>query len=444
VARILIATDGSVGDVLPFIALARGLTARGRAVRLATPANHAALVTGAGLAHVHLRPDPPPALQNDAARARLADPLGGTAARLREIVGPAILDGHADLVAAVARESCDLIIGGIAAPAAPMAAESLGIPFAPALLQPIGFLSALDPPLPPGLPMLEPLLGLGPRIGRPMRSIAQALLGWWSGPVAAARRSLGLPPAQDLLLNTAVPPPFALALFSPALAPGQADWAGGARPTGFCADPPGPLAPGVEAFLAKGPPPLVASLGSSMVRAGTRPAEIYRDALAAGLAAGLRVLVLLGTEANRIALPRPLPPEALAVRAAPHDAVFPHASVILHHGGAGTTGAAMRAGRPMLVVPFAGDQFDHAARLARLGVAEMLPARKASRAAIARALPRLLAPDRAARAAALGGRVRAEQGVAGAVAVIESWLHTRSPPSRSPPRQQMMGRTRTE
>lgn len=153
---------GSRGDVLPFLALGRGRAARGHEVRIATPGNHANLVTEHGFRHIHMRPDPTRAMQAEREAGAVPE-IGYIMAR---VIAPGIGDGHADLVAACGKGACDLIIGGFA-PVAPMAAETLGIPFAPAVLQPIAFLSAFDPPVPAEAAWLAPLVRLGPVFGLP-------------------------------------------------------------------------------------------------------------------------------------------------------------------------------------------------------------------------------------------------------------------------------------
>jgi UDP:flavonoid glycosyltransferase YjiC (YdhE family) len=103
--------------------------------------------------------------------------------------------------------------------------------------------------------------------------------------------------------------------------------------------------------------------------------------------------------------------------------VFPRASVIVHQGGIRTTGEAMRAGRPMLVVPHSHDQPDHAARLTRLGLGRRVPRERYAAAVAAREIRTLLEDDRyAARAAETGSRVRAETGAATASHLLTGLL----------------------
>ena len=141
---------------------------------------------------------------------------------------------------------------------------------------------------------------------------------------------------------------------------------------------------------------------------------------------GRRALLLTG--ADRQGLPDPLPDWALAVPYAPHAAVFPRACAVVHQGGAGTTGQALRAWRPMLVVPFAHDQPDNAARMARAGVAQVLPIGRYTADRAAGMLRVILADGRmAARADLLGRQVRAEDGVGAACDALEAVLTPRSP-----------------
>lgn len=95
---------------------------------------------------------------------------------------------------------------------------------------------------------------------------------------------------------------------------------------------------------------------------------------------------------------------------APHSLLFGRAAAVVHHGGIGTTGQALRAGVPQLVVPFFGDQFDNARRIVRLGAGATLDPRAFRGKAAVAALDRLLAaPAIAARAAALGQTLRQEE-----------------------------------
>jgi UDP:flavonoid glycosyltransferase YjiC (YdhE family) len=113
----------------------------------------------------------------------------------------------------------------------------------------------------------------------------------------------------------------------------------------------------------------------------------------------------------------------IAVEYAPHSELFPRAAANVHHGGIGTTVQAMRAGRPMVIVPFSHDQPDNGARCERLGIARVVPRRKASAARLAAALREVLGDAAVTeRAARIGVRTRAEDGAKVAADAIERVL----------------------
>jgi UDP:flavonoid glycosyltransferase YjiC (YdhE family) len=118
-----------------------------------------------------------------------------------------------------------------------------------------------------------------------------------------------------------------------------------------------------------------------------------------------------------------VPDGMLVEDVAPHDALFPRAAAIVHHGGVGTTGQALRSGRPMLVVPHAHDQPDNAARVSRLGVARSLDAGAYTADRAAAHLRQLLEePSYRERADAVGKIVRSENGAKAACDAIDQVL----------------------
>jgi UDP:flavonoid glycosyltransferase YjiC (YdhE family) len=110
---------------------------------------------------------------------------------------------------------------------------------------------------------------------------------------------------------------------------------------------------------------------------------------------------------------------------APFSAIFPRASVIVHQGGIGTCGQALAAGRPMLVLPFAFDQPDNAARLQRLGVARTIPRREYRAGRVYSELDQMLRdPSYAAKTAVVAGIIANENGVRSASDAIERHSHS--------------------
>jgi UDP:flavonoid glycosyltransferase YjiC (YdhE family) len=168
-----------------------------------------------------------------------------------------------------------------------------------------------------------------------------------------------------------------------------------------------PLPTAVDRFLHDGEPPIVFTLGSSAVGAA---GSFYEESVRAAERIGRRAILLVGSDArNRPS--RPLPSTMLAVEYAPHAALFPRASAVVHHGGIGTTAAALHAGRPMLVVPHAHDQSDNAFRAGRLGVARVLPATRYRADRVSAHLQALLTvPAYRVRAGAVAERLAKEDG----------------------------------
>jgi UDP:flavonoid glycosyltransferase YjiC (YdhE family) len=116
----------------------------------------------------------------------------------------------------------------------------------------------------------------------------------------------------------------------------------------------------------------------------------------------------------------------IAVDYAPYSKLFPEAAAIVHQGGIGTTGQALKAGKPTLVVPFAHDQPDNARRCERLAISQTLPFKRCSVGGMVRALKALTEnPSYSQRAATIGQKVRTEDGVEAACAAIEALLCTR-------------------
>jgi UDP:flavonoid glycosyltransferase YjiC (YdhE family) len=170
-------------------------------------------------------------------------------------------------------------------------------------------------------------------------------------------------------------------------------------------------------FLAAGDAPIVFTLGSTAVH---NPGNFYEASVEAALRLGKRA-VLLGAKAQ-LELDSA---EILALPYAPYSDVFPQAAVIVHQGGSGTTGQALQAGCPQLIVPYGWDQPDNGARVARLGVGLCLARSEYSAQNAAGALGRLLADaNYAAQAAAVAERIRGEDALNLACDAIESVLET--------------------
>ena len=415
-SRIVLATLGSLGDLHPVIGLALELRRRGHVATIATSEFYRNKIGALGLDFRPLRPE---MMVVDGAWIRsLMEGRHGPEYLLRDVILPAARDLHTDLVAATA--GADLLVASELVYPAPALAATTGLRWVSFSLAPTSLFSLCDPPLLPGPVGTHLLQSLGPAANRLLRAVAKLVShGWWR-PLRELRRDLGLPPGGNPFFEGKYSPRRDLALFSPALQPAQPDWPASTRQCGFVfhdeTENSTTLPPAVEEFLAAGPPPLVFTLGSSAVHAAN---NFYPESVRVAQQLGRRALLLLGPNPP----PANLPDTVLAWDYLPFARIFPRAAAIVHQGGVGTTAQALRAGKPMLVMPFAFDQFDNAARMARVGAGRTVSRRQYRAARVARELDRLTRDPRpAAIAAALGARVRAERGTEVACDAIEQAL----------------------
>jgi rhamnosyltransferase subunit B len=406
--RIVLATIGSLGDLHPFIAIALALRARGAEPVLAVPQDHLAKCRAEGLEAV--------ALTSSFAEIGAATGMDDAVVLekvltsgdflVRSILLPTLENGVERLIDAARGASA--IVGSSFTFAAPIAAEIVGLPFVAARLQPLARLAPDDPPLGP-----RPLLAMPP-VGRAGLAWNRALIGggrWlvrqrYGAAINRVRTAKGLAPTSAApMIDPVGQVALTLDLFSPHFA-ASPDAVG--FPWFDRDEVPRAPDPELEDFLNDSDAPVVVSLGSFVPHAAGAAYARIADTLGA---AGHKALLLTGP-AMVAAAPGRLVREYL-----PHSAVFPRPSAILHHGGIGTTGQALAAGRPQLVMPFMGDQFDQAARITRLRVGERLDRKRIERDLPA-ALGRVLAATTCRRAAALGDRIRGEDGAGKAADAI--------------------------
>jgi len=418
--RIVLTTYGTLGDLHPYLAIALELQKRGHQPVIATSEYHRRKIEAAGIDFHAIRPDI--SFADKELHRRLTEPKRGLERVIREFMLPLLRTTYDDLLAVVQMDGgADLIISQILIFAAPLIAEKTGIRWVSTELQPGAFMSVFDPPVLAPFPALAKLRGLGPTFHGALFRLAKLTAHSWSEPVRQLRRELGLSPGEDPLFEGRNSPHLVLALFSRVLGEPQPDWPANTQVTGFpFYDESGSsLTPELAQFLDEGEPPIVFTLGSSAVWDAS---SFYLESIAAAQRLGRRAVLLVGNDPLNHP-PEPLPENVIAVAYAPFAQIFPQASVIVHHGGIGTTGQALRAGKPMLLMPFGGDQYDNAARLERLGVGRTIMRKqyRAERAAVE--LKQLF--DNSSyreRAADSGRRVQAEAGVSVACDAIVGQL----------------------
>lgn len=417
--RIVFATFGSFGDLHPYMAIALELQARGHRPVIATTDRYAEKVAAAGIEFHPVRPDSSLFGDEKELLRLVMDSNQGSKYVICEIILPHLREAYEDTLA-VARDA-DLLVSHPLSYSVPIIAEQLGKPWVGSALQPMMFLSKYDPPILPQGQFLAPLYRRSPWIAGLLFGFAKNwLIRGWDRPIRELRRQLALPPSRGNPFFEGQFSPYAnLALFSRWLGAPQPDWPANTTATGFAFYDQQEHRRGMPveltAFLTAGPPPVVFTLGTSAVMTA---GNFYQESLQAAKRLNRRAVFLIGKdERNQLG---ELPDGMLATEYAPYSELFPRAAAIVHQAGAGTAGQAMRAGKPMIIVPFSHDQPDHAARLQRLGISETVSRHGYSAERVVPVLNRILNDPRyAQRAAEIGEQVRQEDGVKTACDVLE-------------------------
>jgi rhamnosyltransferase subunit B len=340
------------------------------------------------------------------------------------VMMPALGETYLDLLQAV--RTADLLVAADLLYAAPIVAEVAKIPWVAVTMAPISFLSRHDPPALIHSAVLRQVARRMPAVYAAVVRLAKWKIRNWGAPVYRLRRELGLPRGPEPVFAARGTADALLGMFSPLLGRAQADWPKNARVTGFVFhDRHEPMPHALREFLDRGDAPIVFTLGSAAV---FDPGEFYRESAKAASQIGRRAVLLVGPAPASA----PPPGENLAVAAyAPYSELFPRAAAIVHHGGVGTTAQALRAGKPMVVVPFSHDQPDNAARVVRLGVARTIARSKYSAHRVAAALHTLLADGSyARRAAEAGAKLQHENGAVAAADVVEGLISASRAPAR--------------
>lgn len=402
--RIAVVCNDTRGGIQPYIALALGLRRAGHEVRVVLPADFAPMFAEVGLPLAPLSGSVEAALRG-ATGATGRGPIASMRFVARELT-PRIQAWTRETLEAC--EGVDVVTGGVGGMIVGLSvAEKLGKPFVEAHLQPVGAPTDAYPGVllagtprwlgSGGLRLSHHLsdLALWMPFKRPMASAREQVLGL-TGRASAAD-------GQPLLYG-----------FSRHVLRVPARGERARHVTGYWSLPVAPTwrpPPALEAFLERGGPVVSVGFGSMASDDPEAATALVRDAVRA---AGVRA-VLLGGWGGLMSLPHAA--DVFCADALPHDWLFPRVAAVVHHGGAGTTGAALRAGVPAIVVPFTTDQPFWGSRVAALGVGPTpIPRKRLTRERLADAFRRTVADEAMrARAAALGAQIRAEDGVAEAV-----------------------------
>lgn len=412
--RMTVVALGTRGDVQPMIALAKGLHAAGHTVQMIAGSNFAPWITRHGLDF--LPSVDMEALMNSPKGLVWTESSNNPRQQLRMM--RELIDEYGAAMAApilACTGSTDLLISGfVSEPFVQSACEHAGLPHIHAALQP-------QQPTRSGSAGTNPLLPRG-----------NSIFNWWIGQFAERlvwsigantvnmlrTQQLGLPahtPRSYLAAKHATPIVYG---FSRHVVPRPADWPASISISGYwfleegqAWQPPADL----QAFLAAGPPPVYIGFGSMSHRDPQATLRLIVDALQPSRRRAVLAAGWSGVRGEQ------LPDHLFALESAPHDWLLPRMAGIVHHGGAGTTAAGLRAGKPTLIIPHMSDQPYWGRRVYELGVGpKPIPRHKLTADALARGIDALVGDTaQAQRAARLGQAICAEDGVAAAVATIE-------------------------
>ncbi|MFI8850152.1 glycosyltransferase [Streptomyces sp. NPDC053499] len=414
--RVAVMTAGSRGDVAPYTGLAHGLAEAGHQVTVATHGVFGPLVRAAGVGFRPLPVDPRAELESDKGRA-LHDSATGAGKMLRLTrMARALVGDMAPPLVDVARQSDVLLLSGSLAALGHAVGEGLGVPSMGAYLQPLHPTASFGPPVLGGR-------SFGPVGNRMAAGVVNAAVERIFADTvrATARDLLAAPPSTVRRTGHRArerrlwPVHYG---YSPVVVPRPRDWRPGLDVCGYWwsyVPPDAELPPYVEEFLAAGPPPVFVGLGSATVRDPEATSAVLVRALRA---AGVRGVVQRGW-AGLHADPG-AGDDLLTVDELPHALLFPRMAAVVHHCGAGTTAAGLRAGVPAVPVPVQFDGGFWARRLVALGVApRAVPLRELTVDRLATALAAATrSPSYGHRARQVARLLGAENGTAAVAAAL--------------------------
>lgn len=406
--RIAIQTLGTRGDVQPYVALALGLMREGYTVQVAAPIQYGAFVQDRGVPFAPLPGEFLALLDTPEGKAAIAGGQGFSAGfKLLKHVRPLMRHLMDEELKAVTTFAPRIIIYHPKSVTSPYIAEALEC------------VSILASPLPGFTPTsafpspILPFECLGP-LNRVSHLIATrgaqvlfrgVIRDWLKASFASSRQVRAKKPAGTLYA------------YSPLVVPVPPEWGKEVLVSGywFLDSPEWEMPDDLAAFIAAGPPPVYFGFGSMP---GLDPEKMTAMICEALIRTGKRGILATGGGALRAGKSSET---VHFIADAPHDRLFPHVASTVHHGGAGTTAASLRAGRPTAICPFFGDQPFWARRVSRLGVGPPPIDRKTvSPDMLAIALVQMEESGTQQRAAELGAAIQQDHGVENAVRFIRS------------------------
>lgn len=422
-AKIVIAPFGSLGDLHPMIALALELRQRGHTVVFSTMDFYREKLETLGFEVRPMRPHFD--IEDRDLVVKLLDPQKGPENMIKHTIFPVLHETYEDLMRNVA--DADLFISGEVVYAAKSVSEKSGVKWVSTSLSPISLFSNFDPGVFPQAEWLDNLRFMPVLFHQTLFAFLRWTLNL-SGmfdQYKKFRRDIGLREDHDPVFREKASDLLHLVMFSKVLMVPQPDWFPAAVQTGFCfydgQQDHGKMPDGLQEFLhaseAAGEPPIIFTLGSAAVM---DPGKFFEESIAAAKKLNKRAVLLYGVYNEP---PAGLTDDIAGFPYAPYSQVFPRAAAVVHQGGIGTTSQVLRAGVPMIVMPYAHDQPDNAARCRRLGVSRTIGRYEYNADVAVRELtPLLNDPSYGAKAVEVASIIETETGTLTACDAIEAAL----------------------
>jgi vancomycin aglycone glucosyltransferase len=386
--RILLSTIGSRGDVQPLVALGLQLKTLGQDVHMCVPPDFREWIEGLGVTVTPIGPE----LRSTAKASPMT--VLPTPEQVRQMMEGTVAAQFETITAAA--QGCDIIVGATALQiAAPSIAEKMGVPY---------FFAAYCPavlPSPHHAPPVLPALGDKPVTMTDYSELwekdAERWNAQWKDILNSHRTKLGLEPVSEVHRHILTKQPWLAS--DPKLGPWPDPADESVFQTGAWILPDTrPLSPELEAFLDAGVPPIYFGFGS--IRA---PEEFSRATIETARRLGRRAILLRGWADLSLVDNEP---DCIAIGEVNHQALFKRVTAIVHHGGAGTTYAAVRGGASQVVIPQHYDQHYWAGRVQQLGIGIAHTSTTPTVDSLTSALEGALQPDVIARAQTITDEIR--------------------------------------
>lgn len=423
-AKILITCFGSLGDLYPYVSLAKTLQMRGHDVSIGSSTIFMTHIESEKIPFIHLHSPLDQYTTPEKIRSFMSqvfDKVKGGEFITRTLMS-GIEETYVDTLNAM--ESVDLVISNPLAYATPIACREQKVPWLSTILAPMFFLSVYEPPIISPAPWLRKIHRFSPPLYRGLFKLIKSASKPWTKPLYKLCENHQLPPPVAHPIFEGQYSPFGtLAMFPDSFAQAQLDWPVNTVMTGF------PLfssettkqteIEGLQVFMDSGDDPIVFALGSSAVNIAE---DFYVTSAAIARKLNKRAVLVYGEYEDQIKGIEP-GSDIFSINYIAYEKLFPHASLIVHQGGIGTLAQSLAAQCPVLVVPFGFDQFDNGERIEKLGVGKCLPRDQYNVENTTALIEELLSePHYRERAKSIGKMIKYDDGAANASDFIEQML----------------------